>query len=136
MHALTPLQMYQPPDTAPSMTYAQLDARAEAVAAALKTLICSGSSSSSTPTMSSNNSGNNNNEWDGNREEEELLVAVRLPRGLALVVALLGVLKAGMAYVPIDPSHPAARQEYMVGGAFDAIAYYGWLFFLCVFVLL
>ncbi|WP_405806452.1 amino acid adenylation domain-containing protein [Streptomyces sp. NBC_01187] len=38
-------------------------------------------------------------------------VAVLLPRGPELLVALLAVLKSGAAYVPLDPEHPAARIE-------------------------
>jgi amino acid adenylation domain-containing protein len=45
------------------------------------------------------------------------LVAIRLHRGLAIPVAILGVLKRGCAYVPIDPDYPADRQQYMVDDA-------------------
>jgi amino acid adenylation domain-containing protein len=41
-------------------------------------------------------------------------VAVALERSTDLVVALLGVLKAGAAYVPIDPSYPSARVAEML----------------------
>jgi tyrocidine synthetase-3 len=41
------------------------------------------------------------------------LVAVRLQRSEKLVVALLGVLKSGAAYVPIDPEYPQERIDYM-----------------------
>jgi amino acid adenylation domain-containing protein/non-ribosomal peptide synthase protein (TIGR01720 family) len=41
-------------------------------------------------------------------------VAIALERSTDLVVALLGVLKAGAAYVPIDPSYPAGRVAEMV----------------------
>jgi amino acid adenylation domain-containing protein len=43
----------------------------------------------------------------------ESLVAVSIPRSTDLVIALLGILKAGAAYVPIDPSYPEARKEQM-----------------------
>lgn len=47
----------------------------------------------------------------------EKLVAVCMDRSFEMVVALLGVLKARGAYVPIDPSYPQARQQYMVRDA-------------------
>jgi len=36
-------------------------------------------------------------------------VGIALERGVDLVVAMLGTLKAGAAYVPLDPEHPAER---------------------------
>ncbi|MFF4053780.1 amino acid adenylation domain-containing protein [Streptomyces chartreusis] len=44
----------------------------------------------------------------------ESLVGVCLERSVSLVVALLGVLKAGGAYVPLDPSYPADRLRYLL----------------------
>ncbi|MCH8245980.1 MAG: amino acid adenylation domain-containing protein [Bacteroidetes bacterium] len=42
------------------------------------------------------------------------LVAVSLERTTDLVVGLLGVLKAGAAYVPLDPSYPEERLRFMI----------------------
>lgn len=42
------------------------------------------------------------------------LVAVHMDRSLDLVVALLGILKSGAAYVPVDPAYPAPRKVLMV----------------------
>ncbi|MEU6577527.1 amino acid adenylation domain-containing protein [Streptomyces sp. NPDC046805] len=44
-------------------------------------------------------------------------VAVALPRTHELVITLLGILKAGAAYVPLDPDYPARRLAHMVEDA-------------------
>jgi len=45
------------------------------------------------------------------------LVAVCIDRSAEMVVALLGVLKAGAAYVPLDPNYPVERLRYMMQDA-------------------
>lgn len=45
------------------------------------------------------------------------LVGICLERSLEMVVAVLGVLKAGAAYLPLDPSYPEERLRYMVQDA-------------------
>ncbi|MER5949264.1 amino acid adenylation domain-containing protein, partial [Streptomyces sp. NPDC001904] len=49
-------------------------------------------------------------------------VAVLLPRGIDLVVALLGVAKSGGAYVPLDPEHPAERIAAVLADADPVLA--------------
>ncbi|OXY88643.1 non-ribosomal peptide synthetase [Streptomyces diastatochromogenes] len=69
-----------------SLSYAELDARASGLAARLRAAgVTRGS-----------------------------LVGVCLDRTPDLAVALLGVWRAGAAYLPLDPSHPRARREFTV----------------------
>jgi amino acid adenylation domain-containing protein/non-ribosomal peptide synthase protein (TIGR01720 family) len=44
----------------------------------------------------------------------DVLVGVCLERSLELCVALFGVLKAGGAYAPLDPSYPKDRLDFMI----------------------
>ena len=46
--------------------------------------------------------------------QPESRVGVSLERGNAMIVAMLGVLKAGGAFVPLDPDYPRERLSYMV----------------------
>ncbi|WP_432079878.1 amino acid adenylation domain-containing protein, partial [Streptomyces sp. YPW6] len=72
-----------------SVTYAELDARANQIAHAL---IAAGVKPGS-------------------------LVGVCLDRGIEVPAAVLGVLKAGSGYVPLDPDYPADRLEFMLADA-------------------
>ncbi|MDD5275162.1 MAG: amino acid adenylation domain-containing protein [Methylovulum sp.] len=47
----------------------------------------------------------------------ETRIAVCMERSLELLVSLLAVLKAGAAYVPVDPSYPLDRQNYVLEDA-------------------
>ncbi|MGC5345431.1 amino acid adenylation domain-containing protein, partial [Streptomyces sp. DT171] len=47
----------------------------------------------------------------------EDLVALAVPRSAGMIVAMLAVLKAGAAYLPVDPEYPASRITYMLDDA-------------------
>ncbi|WP_338900577.1 amino acid adenylation domain-containing protein [Streptomyces sp. TG1A-60] len=68
------------------LSYAELDARAEVLAARLR----------------------------GRGAGPGAFVAVAVPRSTELMVALLGVLKAGAAYLPVDLDYPADRVTHML----------------------
>ncbi|WKL50107.1 amino acid adenylation domain-containing protein [Flavobacterium pectinovorum] len=45
------------------------------------------------------------------------LIGIMLERSENMLIAIFGILKAGAAYVCIDPEYPAARKEYIVSDA-------------------
>ncbi|MFD9887668.1 amino acid adenylation domain-containing protein, partial [Streptomyces alboflavus] len=47
----------------------------------------------------------------------ETFVAIRMPRSFDLLVAILGVLKSGAAYLPIEVDQPTERVEYILSDA-------------------
>ncbi|GHF71761.1 amino acid adenylation domain-containing protein/non-ribosomal peptide synthase protein (TIGR01720 family) [Amycolatopsis bartoniae] len=47
----------------------------------------------------------------------ERIVALKLPAGADMIIALLAVFKAGAAYLPLDPDWPAARLDVMLADA-------------------
>ncbi|WP_222104900.1 non-ribosomal peptide synthetase, partial [Flavobacterium anhuiense] len=49
--------------------------------------------------------------------QADTLVGICLERSLEMLVGILGILKSGAAYVPIDPDYPQDRISYMVGDA-------------------
>ncbi|MDR3738308.1 MAG: amino acid adenylation domain-containing protein [Terracidiphilus sp.] len=49
--------------------------------------------------------------------EEDTLIAVCMTRSLDTLIALLAVIKAGAAYVPMDPEAPSERQRYILADA-------------------
>ncbi|MGX5763549.1 AMP-binding protein, partial [Brevibacillus parabrevis] len=46
--------------------------------------------------------------------EKNEIVGIMAERSLALIIGLLGIEKAGAAYLPIDPATPAERIQYLL----------------------
>jgi amino acid adenylation domain-containing protein/non-ribosomal peptide synthase protein (TIGR01720 family) len=49
-----------------------------------------------------------------NGVKPEILVGICCDRSLEMVISLLAILKAGGAYIPLDPSYPPERLQFMV----------------------
>ncbi|MDB2556025.1 amino acid adenylation domain-containing protein [Flavobacteriaceae bacterium] len=49
--------------------------------------------------------------------EPDDLVGICLDRSLEMIIGILGILKSGGAYVPIDPKYPKERIDYMIDDA-------------------
>ncbi len=47
----------------------------------------------------------------------ETLIGVCVERSLAMAIAILGILKSGAAYLPLDPTYPQSRLAYMIADA-------------------
>ncbi|MFH6996197.1 amino acid adenylation domain-containing protein, partial [Flavobacterium sp. FlaQc-48] len=46
--------------------------------------------------------------------EKEDLIGICINRSFEMIIGILGILKSGGAYVPIDPEYPQARIDYML----------------------
>ena len=49
--------------------------------------------------------------------DDEAIVGVRMTTSIEFIVAMLAILKAGAAYLPIDPAFPEDRIEYLIADA-------------------
>jgi len=47
----------------------------------------------------------------------EDVVALAVPRSVEMVVSLLGIVKSGAAYLPLDPAYPQERLAFMLEDA-------------------
>jgi amino acid adenylation domain-containing protein len=92
LHELIALQMQRTPEAEAvrfgtgSMTFAELDRRSTQLADRLRE----------------------------RGAEPETLVGICVERCLEMIVGMVGILKTGAAYLPIDPSYPAERIRYML----------------------
>ncbi|BET96840.1 amino acid adenylation domain-containing protein [Xenorhabdus taiwanensis] len=98
VHQLVEQQVLQTPEAIAvrfgelTLTYAELNRRANRLAHYLRSHYFSGQHSG----------------------DEISAVGIYLDRSIEMIVAVLGVLKAGAAYVPVDLSYPAERQAYIL----------------------
>jgi len=51
----------------------------------------------------------------------EVLVGIYVERSIEMIIGLLGILKAGAAYVPLDPDYPSERLTYILDNSQAAV---------------
>ena len=49
-----------------------------------------------------------------NKTEDDKMVGICMHKGIELVISVIAVFKAGLAYIPIDPSYPTERRSYII----------------------
>lgn len=92
IHQLFEEQVFKTPDNIAlvfddeQLTYAELNAKADQLARAIL----------------------------NDQKDTEKIVAILAERSMEMVIGILGILKSGCAYLPIDPDYPATRIEYML----------------------
>lgn len=95
--------------TGETITYRELDRRADAVAAQLRAV-----GVGRNPDLGTGTGGVVADAGSG-------FVGVLLPRSVDAVVAIIGILRTGAAYVPIEPATPPARLAQMVADTAAAV---------------
>jgi len=51
----------------------------------------------------------------------DIIVGIKMERSIELSIGILGILKSGSAYLPIDPDYPAERKEFIIKDSNAAI---------------
>jgi amino acid adenylation domain-containing protein len=51
----------------------------------------------------------------------ESLVGIALERSMEMIISVMAIMKAGGAYVALDPEYPQARLSYMIGDALPSV---------------
>jgi amino acid adenylation domain-containing protein len=106
IHELFEVQVEKTPDAVAvvfedeRLTYAQLNARANQLAHYLHKKVEFRESNGSSPL-----------------EKPERLVGICVERSFEMLIGILGILKAGFPYVPIDPNYASSRINYILSDA-------------------
>ncbi|MPT47094.1 MAG: amino acid adenylation domain-containing protein [Sphingobium sp.] len=104
-----------------SLSYAELDRRTQALAGAIRARIAQVKGAEGHRIGDLDGHDDARTAGDAARVTADVLVAVALPRSLELVIALVAVLRAGAAYLPLDLEHPKDRIATILESARPAL---------------